>query len=241
MSVDYLTRLEQGRDRHPSADILAALADALRLSIDERRHLLILAKVSSGAGRVMCAPPERTHDAVRPTVRALLDALEPTPAVVLNGIGDVYAWTQGYADLTRDVGILEADVPNLVRFLFTDPRAKEVYQYWAAAADEQLAHLRMQSYTTDEETTWFIDELRLTGVPDFSERMNAPPSAPRLTGAEPWDHPEVGPLDLNYETFEIPGTANLRLLVYMPADEATAAALDQLNGRRPGSMRVVSG
>lgn len=241
LSVDYLTRLEQGRDRHPSADILAGLADALRLSTEERKHLVILAKLSSGAGRVMCAPPDKTDGAVRPTVRQLLYSLEPTPAVVLNGVGDILLFTPGYADLVETIGILDPDVPNLVRFLFTDTRAKKIYHNWAAAADECVAHLKIESYADPDGTAWFIDELRLTGGPDFSERISGPPSAPHLTGTERWDHPEAGTLELNYETFDIPASGNLRLLAYLPADEATAAALDRISGRHPGPLLVVSG
>src|SRR5215470_5991856 len=72
ISVDYLTRLEQGRDRNPSPQVLGALADALRLSMAERIHLRNLAKAASGAD-TLCPgrlPPERD---VRPTMRALLE------------------------------------------------------------------------------------------------------------------------------------------------------------------------
>src|SRR5689334_19099392 len=50
VSVDYLTRLEQGRDRSPSAQVLAALADTLGLSREERIHLYRLAKTAAAGG-----------------------------------------------------------------------------------------------------------------------------------------------------------------------------------------------
>src|ERR1700736_4089564 len=46
VSIDYLIRLEQGRDTRPSASVIAALADALRLDNEQRRQLSMLAMVS---------------------------------------------------------------------------------------------------------------------------------------------------------------------------------------------------
>ncbi|MEP6560499.1 MAG: helix-turn-helix transcriptional regulator, partial [Nakamurella sp.] len=43
LSVDYVVRLEQGRSRHPSAQVAASLARALQLSDDERDHLFVVA------------------------------------------------------------------------------------------------------------------------------------------------------------------------------------------------------
>src|SRR5215211_3624105 len=62
ISVEYLTRIEQGRDRNPSGSVVNALAEALSLDAAERTHLRYLAKISGGAcaGRERPAPPERT-------------------------------------------------------------------------------------------------------------------------------------------------------------------------------------
>src|SRR3954468_21938403 len=55
VSVDYLVRLEQGRDNHPSAEVLLALADAMRLTEDERRHLFQLGLITGN--HVLCPAP----------------------------------------------------------------------------------------------------------------------------------------------------------------------------------------
>src|SRR5438874_9064990 len=83
ISVEYLTRIEQGRDRNPSPSVVNALADALSLDAGERHHLRYLAKISGGAcaGRSRPTPPDRT---VRPAVRQILDLLEPGVAFVTN-------------------------------------------------------------------------------------------------------------------------------------------------------------
>ncbi|MBX6768536.1 MAG: helix-turn-helix domain-containing protein, partial [Actinomadura rubrobrunea] len=138
VSVDYLTRLEQGRDRHPSPQILAALADALRLSPDERVQLRDLAKAASGAD-ILCpgaVPPERQ---VRPTMRALLERLDSTPAVLLNRLGDVLAHTSSYERLAGPIGLLDGEPPNQARFVFADERARAAYPDWDRVADARVA------------------------------------------------------------------------------------------------------
>ncbi|MBC6456693.1 helix-turn-helix domain-containing protein [Actinomadura sp. HBU206391] len=242
VSVEYLARLEQGRDRHPSVQVLGALADALRLSADERLYLRRLSKGTGG--NLLCpgaAPPARS---VRPTVRALLDRLEPAPAILLNRLSDVLAFTTGYERLAGPSGLLDADPPNLIRFVFTDPRARARYPDWDRVADEQVASLRSEAYRADPHVAELADELTVTAGAPFTDRLQAAPlSVPRRTGVERLLHPDVGELRLAYETLGVglPDADERRLIVYLPADEATSAALDHLNGRQPGALRAVTG
>jgi transcriptional regulator with XRE-family HTH domain len=241
ISVDYLIRLEQGRDRHPSTQVLAALADALRLSTDERVHLRLLAKVTSGDGRLLCAGAEPPARSVRHTVRALLDRLEPAPAVLLNRLSDMLAFTTGYERLAGPVGLLDAQPPNLVRFMFTDARARAAYPEWDRIADEQVANLKFESYRTDPHLAELVDELTVTAGAPFTERLEGPPALSKRTGVERLAHPDAGQLRLAYETLDLPEADGQRLVVYLPADDATSAALDRLTGRRPGALRAVTG
>lgn len=118
VSVDYLIRLEQGRDIHPSTQVLGALAAALRFDDDDRDHLQALAVISNGTE--LCPQTTAAARAVRPTVQAMLDQLEPAPAFVLNHLADLLAWTEGYDRLARPLGILDGDEPNLAWFTFVD-------------------------------------------------------------------------------------------------------------------------
>jgi transcriptional regulator with XRE-family HTH domain len=114
ISVEYLTRIEQGRDRNPSPQILGALADALLLTPNERTYLLFAAKATSGESFAPCPgnrPPSRE---VRPTVRAILDRLEPAPALLCNHATDILAYTATYGLLARPLGILDGENPNLM-------------------------------------------------------------------------------------------------------------------------------
>ncbi|MFP3991753.1 helix-turn-helix transcriptional regulator [Streptomyces sp. E11-3] len=253
VSVEYVTRLEQGRDRHPSAQVLSALADALRLAASERIHLHRLSKSAEGGFTCMGgdAAPART---VRPTVRALLDRLEPAPAVLLNRLSELLAWTTGYEQLAAPTGLLDTNTnangngngdangtpPNLTRFVFTDARARAAFPDWDRVADNQVAALKQGPFRADPAVAALADELTVTAGPAFTDRVDTVPGLPRPTGVERWLHPQAGELRLSYETLELPVDDDQRLIVHLPADPATSQALDHLNGRHPGSLRAVS-
>ncbi|KAA9381518.1 helix-turn-helix transcriptional regulator [Microbispora cellulosiformans] len=241
VSVEYLTRLEQGRDRHPSMPVLAALADALRLSADERLRLLNHYKAADGAGRLvgMCqGPPAQS---VRPTVRALLDRLEPAPALVVNRLGDVLAHTDGFERLTGPIGLLDHGRANLLRYLFADPRARAAYPEWERVADERIAVLGLGLRRGDPHVGHLVDELTLAVGAPFTDRLTAPPGPAMRTGVERLAHPQEGELRLAYETLGLSDDDSQLLIAYLPADDATAARLDRLTGRHPGALRAVSG
>jgi transcriptional regulator with XRE-family HTH domain len=227
VSVDYLTRLEQGRDRSPSAQVLAALAEPLGLSRDERIHLHRLAKTAAGGGACDGAVAARART-VRPTVQALLDRLEPAPALVANRPGDLLAWTAGYARLAGPTGLLEVEPPNLVRYVFTDPRAHDAHPDWDAVAGERAAALRAAAALGDPHAGLLAEELSIIAGARFRDRFEGSAALPARTGVERWAHPEVGELQLAYESLELPDPDEQRLVVYLASDETTAAALDRL-------------
>ena len=104
--------------------MLAAVAHALRLTDDDRDHLRQLAIVSSGTEVGPCPSAVPLARSVRPSVQAILDRLEPTPALVVNRLEDVLAWTKCFDLLARPLGLLDDEVPNLLRFTFTDDRSR---------------------------------------------------------------------------------------------------------------------
>jgi transcriptional regulator with XRE-family HTH domain len=241
ISVEYLTRLEQGRDRRPSPEVLSALADALRMTTDERMHLMRLSKVADGANANLCCAGRSPARSVRPTVRALLESLEPAPAVLLNQLNDVLAYTTGYERIARPLGILDGDEPNLLSYVFTDDRARAAFPDWDRVADERVAEMHFDLTGSDPEITAFADRLRLLAGAPFTDRVATPMGPPHTTGVERLAHPEVGELRLAYETLQLPGAQEMRLMVFLPADDATSEALDRLAGRQPGALRAVIG
>lgn len=236
VSVDYLIRLEQGRDIHPSAQVLAALADALRLSDDDRDHLRELAMISNGPE--LCPAARATARTVRATVLALLNQLEPMPAVVINHLGDLLAWTDGYDRLARPLGILDGDEPNLARYVFTDDRARAAYPDWDSIADEQVANLHALR-RGDLQVQALTATLADAAGDEFTNRWERRPVGAQRTGVKQMCHPEVGMLRLAFETLQLPDADDQRLVAYLPADGATSTALDRLAGRQPGALRSV--
>lgn len=238
VSVEYVIRLEQGRDRRPSPQVLSALAEALRLTTRERVHLHRLTKAADPGFRCQgLGDPSR---AVRPTVQALLERLEPTLAVLLTTVSDVLAHTAGYERLARPIGLLDAAQPNLARFVFTDARARTVFPDWDQVADEQVAALKQGPFRARPEMAALADELTVTAGDAFSRRVETIPGLPQANGVVRVAHPDSGALRLAYETLELPVDDDQRLVVYLPADPATAAALDELTRERPRPLRLVT-
>jgi transcriptional regulator with XRE-family HTH domain len=229
VSVDYLIRLEQGRDIHPSADVLSALADAMRLNEEERRHLLHLG-MKSGKDAICPSLDMRPAD-LPPTITAVLDALDPTPAFVLGPIGDIVAWNSAWGTVAEGLGMLDEIVgspPNLARFVFLHPAARSVYPQWRAAADEQVARLRRSAacLAHDSGINTLIDELR--AHPEFELRWDAHPIGEKRRGAKVLTHPDVGDLNLDFEVLDVADDTGLQLVTWLAGDAVTAARLRSL-------------
>jgi transcriptional regulator with XRE-family HTH domain len=235
ISVEYLTRLERGSDRRPSAQVVGALADALDLSPDERVHVHRMVKVGSGEVCAQAHPPSRT---VRPTVLALLDRLEPAPALVLAPHGDVLACTAGFRRLAAPIGLFDAEEPNLVRFVFGDTRAHTAFPDWERVADERAAALRAAADLGDRTAAALADELSIFEGAEFGRRYAAGGVLPAWTGVERWEHPIAGSLRLAFESLTLPGSEEQRLVAYLPADAATSDALAAL---RPDELELATG
>ncbi|MBZ9640364.1 helix-turn-helix domain-containing protein [Streptomyces sp. PSKA30] len=234
ISVEYLTRIEQGRDRNPSIAVVNALADALSLDPSERNHLRYLAKITGGecSAHTRPAPPARD---VRPPVLETLRLLEPGIAMVTNRLGDVLAHTSGYESVTSGTGLLDSETPNLTRYVFTDPRARTFFADWDDVADEQAFDLWLAPSVENSE--WFTTELAPVAGPDFTRRLNRH-EVPRR-GALRLNHPSGCELQLLRETLELSSDAQ-QLIVFLPADDRTAQAVDQLRGRPHGRLRAIS-
>lgn len=227
--MEYLVRLEQGRDRHPSAAVLNALAAAFGLDATEREHLHRLAKCSSGS----CGATAPDRPDVRPAVRAVLAQLEPGIAYVTNRLGDILAYTDGFELLARPSGLLDPPAPSLARFVFTDERARRVLPRWEPLANELAFHLSVGPPSPRAEE--LVAELTAAAGPDFTERVRSRrlPCHGRLA----WRHPAAGDLLFDREVLELPASDAQQVVVLLPADDPTGTALDRL--RRGGGLALV--
>ncbi|WP_062643203.1 helix-turn-helix domain-containing protein [Streptomyces maremycinicus] len=234
ISVEYLTRIEQGRDRRPSLAVIHALADALSLSPSERDHLRYLAKITGGECTAHSQPVPPTRQ-VRPSVLETLRLLEPGIAVVTNRLGDILAHTGAYEAVTGASGLLDGDHPNLTRYVFTDPRARTFFTDWDDIADEQAFDLWLGPSVENSE--WLTAQLAAAAGPEFTRRRNRHVVPPR--GVLRLQHPAGPEIRLRRETLELPSDAQ-QLVVLLPADEETAQAVDRLRRRPHGRLRAIS-
>ncbi|MFD8060970.1 hypothetical protein ACFXA0_20320 [Streptomyces cyaneofuscatus] len=146
--------------------------------------------------------------------------------MVTNRIGDVLARTTGFEAVTRDTGLLDADTPNLSRYVFTDPRARTFFAHRDAVADERAFEL--WHGPSGASFDWFTAELAPAAGPEPTRLLNRR-VVPRRRHLRL--HPPSGyELELVRETLELSEDAQ-QLVVLLPADETTAQAVDGLAGR----------
>jgi transcriptional regulator with XRE-family HTH domain len=223
-SPDYLRRVEQGRVL-PSNAILDRLADALRLGPSERTHLQTLADRARGRQTPMPA-----DDGVRPTLLRLLDSLEPTPAVLLGRRCEVLAWNRPGAALDEAVARQRPEDRNVARRIILDPTARDLYPEWESLAQEVASVLRlnMARFSDDAELAELVQELRRESV-DFRRYWEDQGVFEKSSGLKVLEHPRVGRLELEYESFEIMPLTGRVLIVYTARPGSpTARALADL-------------
>jgi transcriptional regulator with XRE-family HTH domain len=207
ISVDYLTRLEQGRVQ-ASASVLVTLARALRLDDDQRTYLYEL------AGKVPAGPRGKRAQQVRPAMRRLLDQLTETPALVLGRRMDILAWNAGAVALYTDFAKIPADRRNYIRLLFTDPVMRALHSEWADAARTAVASLRMEAARDpeDPELALLVGELSVQDH-DFRTWWASHRVTSGSYGTKHYHHPLVGPLVLDCDTWASPDGSEQRLMV----------------------------
>jgi transcriptional regulator with XRE-family HTH domain len=213
VSVDYYTRLERGNLNGVSESVLESLARALRLDEAEREHLFDLARQANRRSR---ATRHRATETVRPGVQHLLDAMTGAPAYVRNGRLDVL----GVNHLGRAVfaPVFEGPTgsrPNLARFIFLDPAARDFYRDWEQLAEDIVALLRGEAGRDpyDRELTGLIGELS-TRSDRFRGWWAAHNVRLHRSGVKRFRHPLVGDLTLAYESMDLTADQGLRLNAY---------------------------
>lgn len=236
ISTDYYTRIEQGR-RHPPEATLDAIARVLRLNADEREYAFELVRATAvGTGR---ARHPRSADSQIPAgVQALMDAMVSAPAVVQNGRLDLLGSNALGHALYADAFRSRSRRPNLGRFVFLDPRARDFYPDWGTMADYAVSILRAEAGHSpyNKDLTDLVGELA-TRSEEFKTRWAAHHVRAHRSGVKRLRHPVVGELTLRYEGLEIPNSGGLILFGYIAepgsASEDALKLLGELDGERP--------
>ncbi len=199
VSVDYLARLEQGRDTNPSMGVLGALSEALRLNEVERHHFGKLA-ISMEQGRD-CPSAGQARERVTETVQAVLDAVHPTPAFVVGRWLDVLAWNAAWRDFAGPLGLFdEVAEGNLATYFFAHPEAPQRWRDWPRAAAMMVSALRAarSQWPDDERLTALVESLQR--FPEFACRWREHRVTEFRSGALEVAHPQRGDVEVEIET-----------------------------------------
>jgi transcriptional regulator with XRE-family HTH domain len=226
-SPTWYTWLEQGRGGAPSADVLDRIARALMLTDVEREHLFLL-----GLGR----PPEaryRKNEGVTPRLQRVLDALDPSPAVIRTATWDVIAWNRAATVMLMDYGSLPPEQRNMLRFIFLDPRARAVHYDWESMARLVLGAFRLDAARAGAaaDVEPLVDELCQLS-PEF-KAMWRDHDVPGVHGevVKHVRHPVLGPIAFEFSAFAVDGRTDLSLLIYNPTTPADAERIASLSER----------
>lgn len=231
ISSDYFVRLEQGRDRHPSAEVVAALARALRLDADATAHLRRLARPSPRR------PARRRPEHVSAGMRHLVMSRTDMPAFVLGRYLDVLVANA----LAVALSPCHAPGVNALRAAFLDPEPRALYEHdWDGILANLVAGVRAMvgPETHDPYLSEMVGELSARSE-EFRRLWARHDVRPRVGGTALLHHPRVGPLELNYEKLGIPGTGGQVLVVFHAAPGSEAAGSLTRLGRLAAAGPVV--
>jgi transcriptional regulator with XRE-family HTH domain len=234
MSADYYSRLERGRGPQPSGEMVAAIARGLRLTLEERDHLFILAGHNA---------PARTlrGDHVNPGMMRILDRLDDTPAQIVTEVGETLVQTRLAVALLGDQSIYSGPARSLIYRWFTDPLERALY-----AAEDHLRHSRVYTAQLRSVAT---RHGRGSPAAALAERLGAESAEfARLwaeheigltyTEQKRIVHPIVGTLTLHCQTLLDPDQSQLLLVLTASPGSEDSDKLELLSV--VGSQRITS-
>jgi transcriptional regulator with XRE-family HTH domain len=224
ISSEYLQRLEQGRDRHPSAEVLDSIARALHMDAKATAHLHQLARSAS-------RPRRAAHEHVSAAVAELIDQF-PMPAVVVSRYQDVLAANPIARALSPGFEVGQ----NLSRWRFTDPAAKQVHPNWEEATALAVGGLRalFAEDPDDPRLRALIDELsssneRFTQLWEQAE-------VGYTKGITHMRHSDLGDLYLTRTKLDLANTGGAHIITWhAPPNSPSAHALDKLRASLPNN------
>ncbi|MGO1052348.1 helix-turn-helix transcriptional regulator [Crossiella sp. CA198] len=209
VSTDTYTRLEQRRGRHPTTQVLASLARALRLTGDERDHLYLL------AGHEPPVPQEPTAT-IRPSLRSLLGRLWDNPAQVVSDLGVVLAQNPLSVALMGDLVSAHGWDRSFYWRWFARPESRALFP-----AEDHPHHSRVHvadlratvaRRAKDKDVLEFVRALRASSA-EFAELWDEHVVAVRRSDEKRFLHPEMGLIEVHCEILLTP-EHDQRLLVY---------------------------
>jgi transcriptional regulator with XRE-family HTH domain len=217
ISTDYYSRMEQRRAPQPSAEVVASLARALRLSLDERDHLYRLAGHNAPSRTVAGA-------SVSPATMRILDRLHDTPAQVMSALGETLVQTPAARALLGEETVYTGMARSVVYRWFTEERCRDVYLVddHPVIARSYVAGARMASARdgAGSRAAAIVDDL-LQRSTEFAELWKRHQVDQPQELAKRIVHPQLGVLALQCQVLH--DAARLHTLLVFTAEPGTAS------------------
>jgi transcriptional regulator with XRE-family HTH domain len=219
VSIDYYTRLERGKESHPSPSVVDALARGLLL--DEHAHEHLRDLVVCAARPAASEPPPAPTSSVGPGITLLLESLRPHPAVVVSRTMDLLAWNPGGLRLFVGMEQWPVEKRNVARWVFLNPGARTVFDHWDEQIRACVGRLRALAGTDPDapDLVGLVDEL-LAESPEFAQLWDRYDVRAHTHGSKIFHLPDVGTLTLEYQSMQLEGFPGHRLVAHY-ADPGT--------------------
>jgi transcriptional regulator with XRE-family HTH domain len=207
VTVSWLTKLEQGRARSVSPGVLDSLSRALRLDSTERSHLFALAGLRTDGAPV--------PSGMAAALRALVDALEPNPAYVIDRRWDLVGWNAAEESLFAPLARPGARHPNLLELTFTDPDLARLMVDHDAELRRLVAQFRIHltEWSGDPALADLVTRLEARS-PRFAELWATGDVAPFASTRREFDHPSAGRLAFDHHRLAVLDQPGAQLVVY---------------------------
>ncbi len=174
----------------------------------------------------------RLNDSVPPYLRSLLGQVEPFPAAIRDGRGQILACNRSY-DALFGLGQVPLPQRNELLLYFTDPRIRRLLPDWELDAPRLVSRFRAAVARHPDDPAWtrLLEQLR-HGSPEFDRLWRDGGSFYPGIAPQRFLHPVAGPLRLvPYHLWSEPDPDGLVATGFTPADAATAAKLRRLGGQ----------
>jgi transcriptional regulator with XRE-family HTH domain len=229
VSVTWYTWLEQGRGGAPSDQVLERLAVALELDAAGREVLFLLAQQRPPP--LHPAPPS----AVTPALQRVLDSFPTSPAIVKTATWDIVAWNAAALAVLANYEVLPIRERNVLRRLFDSRTQHASLPDWEAHARFAIAVFRLDMARAGNcpEADALAAELQAASD-DFRRLWAENNVRSHWVGIKRFQHPVVGPLDLETSGFAVSGADGLSMIVFTPVSTADVQTIERLlsEGRR---------
>lgn len=209
VSADYYAKFEQGKATNISEQALLSIERALRLSDLEIRHLRSLLQPRSQMAPAPPTPRSTARVAVVNMIRSLA-----VPAILHGPMLEVLAVNDLGMALFDDFPAMPAAHRNLVRWMFLDPRAREVYLEWERDAADMTAILRAAANGPHREALLRLVGELLVESPDFARFWSQYRLHEHTHGLKHFGNEIVGELRLHYETLPLVADRGQTLVLY---------------------------